>query len=202
MIFLLHGYGGTPDEFANLLAPVLESKRSYQSLSTDQKAKLARRGYQWYGFTSDDSANRERAMECASKLEAGIQKTIGNRTADLVGYSQGAMVALALALRGRVKIGRAICLCGDFGLRPSEPVFAHRVTIAIATGDPFTARHLPTENELSQNNGRVTRIRLEQSGHEIGPPALAWLKNELNIPIETKKIPMTYDTNKSSEKSD
>jgi predicted esterase len=192
MTLLFHGYGGTPDEFAAQVAPALCSDRNVQSLSTHSRALLTRHGYQWFAFTSDDGANRARADKCAAKLEGSIQAMIGAGAVDLIGFSQGAMVALALALRGRLKIGRVVCLSGDFGIGLTEPVFAERVAIAIAERDRFMARHLPVSDEVTQNGGLVRRFRLKNAGHDIGAPALAWLKNEIRSPAVERTDAWTY----------
>lgn len=175
-MILLHGRGASADDLVPLAQALLDGIRAPVALLSPQA-----RGAQWYPqrFVEPRERNQPwldsalaRVHELLSEVEAaGIAK---KRTL-LLGFSQGACLALdAAALRGE-RLGGVIALSGGLiGDRLDDDLYAidlHGTQFFLGCGDPDP--HIPRgrveeSGELLERRGGVVDVRIYPGiGHTV-----------------------------------
>lgn len=201
LILLLHGVGSGAQAMAGLGQAYARHFPQAMVVAVDAPApsELAPGGRQWFsvsGITEDTRAQRVAAampaFEDAVRHWQGVSGVHAAGTA-LVGFSQGAIMALAAALRPEPVAARIVAISGRFAQLPeqglhagatvhllhgkTDPVIPYRHTIEAATrlkelGADFTADVVPfVGHEL---HPELLALAVDKLRHHI--PARMWLK--------------------------
>ena len=155
LLVMLHGFGSHEQDLFGL-AELLDPRLHVVSL----RAPLALPwgGYAWYqlsgapGRLIPDAAGRDAALALLTDVLPGLAERCGTdaRRTYLLGFSQGAILSLALAWQGRVALAGVAALAG-------------RLDPATAVGDPSpTLAHLP----ILQVHGRADAVIPLAAAHE------------------------------------
>lgn len=167
VILALHGRGAEPGTLVRRLREITGPDTAIIGLRAEEGAD------RWYGIkynepgaNSDDDVNR--AIE---RVEAALDKLPANTV--LVGFSQGACLALEVAARHRGPLGGVVAICGARIGAPSEwqdrGGLAFPVLVGCAFDDKFIARpHIDATIEWFQRAGAtVTDVSGPGDRHEI-----------------------------------
>ena len=118
VIFMLHGYGSNEEDlfsFANALPP------EYTIISFSAPYHLASFGYAWYMINFDADQNNwsdtQQAIESRDLIMQAIEEAcrvydLDARNVTLLGFSQGSILSMAVALSYPKKIRNVIALSG------------------------------------------------------------------------------------------
>ena len=118
VIFMLHGYGSNEEDlfsFANALPP------EYTIISFRSPYHLASFGYAWYMINFDADQNNwsdtQQAIESRDLIMQAIEEAcrvydLDARNVTLLGFSQGSILSMAVALSYPKKIRNVIALSG------------------------------------------------------------------------------------------
>lgn len=118
VIFMLHGYGSNEEDlfsFANALPP------EYTIISFRAPYHLASFGYAWYMINFDADQNNwsdtKQAIESRDLIMQAIEEAcrvydLDTRNVTLLGFSQGSILSMAVALSYPKKIRNVIALSG------------------------------------------------------------------------------------------
>ena len=118
VIFMLHGYGSNEEDlfsFANALPP------EYTIISFIAPYHLASFGYAWYMINFDADQNNwsdtKQAIESRDLIMQAIEEAcrvydLDTRNVTLLGFSQGSILSMAVALSYPKKIRNVIALSG------------------------------------------------------------------------------------------
>ena len=118
VIFMLHGYGSNEEDlfsFANALPP------EYNIISFRAPYHLASFGYAWYMINFDADQNNwsdtQQAIESRDLIMHAIEEAcrvydLDARNVTLLGFSQGSILSMAVALSYPKKIRNVIALSG------------------------------------------------------------------------------------------
>ena len=118
VIFMLHGYGSNEEDlfsFANALPP------EYTIISCRAPYYLASFGYAWYMINFDADQNNwsdtKQAIESRDLIMQAIEEAcrvydLDTRNITLLGFSQGSILSMAVALSYPKKIRNVIALSG------------------------------------------------------------------------------------------
>ncbi len=196
LLLLLHGIGSNEEDLFGL-APYLDER--FLVVSARAPISLGPGAYGWFNieFTSRGMmADIEQAKRSLQQLPGFIDELIKTYEADarrvyLMGFSQGAMMSLALTLTLPQKFAGAVIMSGRF---PSH-VLEGELDLDALKGKSLIVTHGLYDPVLPIEEGRVTRERLEAlaveltyreylMGHEVSMESLrdvaAWLKRELD----------------------
>jgi phospholipase/carboxylesterase len=179
VIVALHGVGSNARDMAQALAP-LEQYAQIVALDGSEPFGAASRGRQWLSVAGITEANRPgRVREALPSLLLRLDAMASDRGVArdelvLLGFSQGAIMTLALAAQG-LHQGRAIAIAG----RLAAPMISGQDRAApILLIDDAADRIMPTclSDEAAAvlaGAGRpVDRIHTSGVGHSIGPATI------------------------------
>jgi phospholipase/carboxylesterase len=184
LIVALHGVGANAEGFAATLAP-LSSVAEVIALDGDAPFDGGGGGpgdgigRQWFSVAGVTDAGRPaRIAQALPRLIARLDTIAADRGIDrqdmiLLGFSQGAMMALAL-VAGGLHSGRAIAISG----RLAAPVLpaSHRAQVLLVhdRSDPMMPLALSIEAQaaLTAAGHRVDSFWTAGLGHQIGQPTL------------------------------
>jgi predicted esterase len=121
-VVFLHGFGSTATVFQE------EWKRAgwkgnghfINGIERDEFSKR----YRWFPFTTNQENLSKYITNAASLVEKEILK-LGTDTISVVGHSQGAMIALELLLRNKIKIKHLWSFCGFLPTSLLRPLNLH-----------------------------------------------------------------------------
>ncbi len=201
LILLFHGVGSNAQSLAALGQAYAQAFPQAMVVAVDapQASELAPGGRQWFSVTGVTEENRvERVDAVLPAFEFAVrhwQERAGVDTAGtaLVGFSQGAIMALASALRPEPVAARVIAIAGRFARLPEAPLhegstlhllhgkadavmpYSHAIDGAMrlkALGTDFTADVLPfIGHELHPDLVELAVEKLQQH-----VPARLWLQ--------------------------
>ncbi len=197
LLLLLHGFGSNEQDLMSL-APYLDPR--LHILSARAIYDLGFGGYAWYplyGVPGDlraDDAARDQALEILQKFIAMLPERVGAdpRRFYLMGFSQGAIMSLGLALTMPELVAGVIASSGYL-----EPAFESLAEPAKLAGRDFLLLHgtddevIPVEGSRRANqflSGTPARVAFHEypTGHGIHPDALpvlqAWIAERLDNP--------------------
>lgn len=196
LALLLHGYGaGERDlfDFADYLDP------RFHVVSARAPLSLPWGGFAWYhlggqpGRLVPDAATRASAVELLERFVAGLPAHVGADPARvyLLGFSQGAIMSLALAARRRELVAGVVAISGylDPETLPAPAPSFDRLPILQMHGSyddviPVRAAHL-TRDALQGSSARH-EYHEYPIGHGIHPEGLQliqrWLAARLDEP--------------------
>jgi phospholipase/carboxylesterase len=140
---------------------------------------LAADGRQWFSVQGIDDANRPgRVASVLPRLVAFVQEAqaqfgLAPATTALIGFSQGAILALEAAKLDPPVVGRVIAIAGRFATIPAvaPPAVVHLVHGKDAAVVPF--RHaVEAATTIVAQGGDVTADVVPGIGHEVHPELL------------------------------
>jgi phospholipase/carboxylesterase len=196
-LLLLHGIGSNEADLFGL-APYLDERLLV--VSARAPVVMGPGSFGWFNieFTPRGmTADIEQAKKSLRQLPVFIDELIETYRADpaggvyLMGFSQGAMMTLALSLNHPERISGAVVMSGRF---PSS-VLEDRLNVEALEGKPFIVTHGIYDPVLPVEEGRAVRKSLEAlpvkltyreypMGHEVSMESLrdvsAWLTRTLD----------------------
>jgi phospholipase/carboxylesterase len=196
LLLLLHGYGANEDDLFSL-APYLDER--FLVVSPRAPISLRGMGYAWFnlGFTPQGIAIEPQEVEAARQI---LRKFIGEvieaydcdpQAVYLVGFSQGAMMSLAIALTFPGTAAAVVAMSGRILPQTVEQI-ADKDTLI---GLPILVVHGTGDSLLPISHARETKTRLAElpvdltyreydMGHEISAESLEeithWLTRQLD----------------------
>ncbi len=196
LLILLHGIGSNETDLFGL-APYLDGR--FLIASARAPISMGPGAYGWFNieFTPRGLlADIEQAKRSLSALPGFVDELVEAYGADaacvyLMGFSQGAMMSLALALTTPEKIAGAVLMSGRF----PEQALDHEPDALALEGKPFMVTHGIYDPVLPIAEGRTVRERLKAlpveltyreypMGHEVSMESLrdvtAWLSRSLD----------------------
>ena len=168
LLLLLHGVGSNEADLYGL-APYLD--RRFLVVSARAPFVLGPGSFGWFNieFTPRGLvADMAQAKESLRMLAVFIDELLETYGADssrvfLAGFSQGAMMSLALALTSPGRVKGAAVMSGRF---PAQ-VFEREPERAALRGKPFIVTHGLHDDVLPVENGRAIRAGLEALSAEV-----------------------------------
>jgi phospholipase/carboxylesterase len=202
LLLLLHGIGSNEEDLFGL-APYLDER--FLVVSARAPVALEYGGYGWFRieFTPRGmAADVEQAKQSLGMLPGfidGLVETYGadGRRVYLAGFSQGAMMSLALLLTRPEKVAGVVAMSGRL---PRQVLEQEPDTSALA-GKPVLVTHGLYDQMLPVENGRAARdylgalpveltYREYPMGHEVSAESLgdvtAWLTKALDADRGTR----------------
>ena len=196
LLILLHGIGSNEADLFGL-APYLDGR--FLIASARAPISMGPGAYGWFNieFTPRGLlADIEQAKRSLSALPGFVDELVEAYGADagcvyLMGFSQGAMMSLALALTAPERIAGAVLMSGRF----PEQALDHEPDARALEGKPFMVTHGIYDPVLPIAEGRTVRERLKAlpveltyreypMGHEVSMESLrdvtAWLSQSLD----------------------
>lgn len=201
LILLFHGVGSNAQSLAGLGQAYAQAFPQAMVVAVDapHPSELAPGGRQWFSVTGVTEENRvERVDAVLPAFEFAVRhwqerSGVGTAGTALVGFSQGAIMALAAALRPEPVAARVIAIAGRFARLPEAPLhegstlhllhgkadavmpYSHAIDGAMrlkALGTDFTADVLPfIGHELHPDLVELAVEKLQQH-----VPARLWLQ--------------------------
>lgn len=180
LILLFHGVGSTSQSMVGLgqrLAAEFPQAAVLSVPSPDMSDMGA--GRQWFsvrGITEDNRAERiAQTMPRFAETIGALQQSIGVAAAQtvLVGFSQGAIMALESIGNSEPLAGRVVAIAGRFAREPQHPPASMALHFIHGMSDPvIDHRHTVTAAEyLSRLGANVTADLIEGLGHGINAEA-------------------------------
>jgi phospholipase/carboxylesterase len=195
LLVLLHGYGSNEQDLFGL-ADELDPR--LQIVSLRAPLTLPWGGHAWYhlsgtpGRLVPDAAGRDTALDQLSALLAQLPAQFGSdpRRTYLLGFSQGAILSLALAWQGRAPLAGVAAVAGRL-----DPATAVDPAAASLAALPMLQIHGRSDTVISLSDAHAARERLapvarayqyheHAQGHTIDMTSLqvlrSWLRDRLN----------------------
>lgn len=209
LILLFHGVGSNAQSLAGLGQAYAQAFPQAMVVAVDAPypSELAPGGRQWFSVTGVTEENRvERVDAALSAFEFAVrhwQERSGVDTAGtaLVGFSQGAIMALASALRPEPVAARVVAISGRFARLPEEPLHEGS-TIHLLHGKADTvmpySHAIEGAMRLKSLGGDFTADVLPFIGHELHPDLveLAVEKLQQHVPARLWLNPGEENTEK------
>jgi len=196
LLLLLHGYGANEDDLFSL-APYLDER--FLVVSARAPVNLRGMGYAWFnlGFTPQGISVDPEEIEAARQtLHKFIGEVVEAYNCDpnavyLVGFSQGAMMSLAVALTFPGTVAAVVAMSGR-ALPQTMELITDKDTLI---GLPILVVHGTQDTVLPISHGRETKARLAElpvdltyreyeMAHEVSVESLEdvteWLKKQLD----------------------
>jgi len=185
LVLLLHGFGSSGSDMISLAPQWQDALPDTLFLAphAPQRCDMMGAGYQWWGLSGfAPSALAAGAASAAPAIDAFIDRKLaqyGLSEADLaiVGFSQGTMMALHVALRRpravAAVVGYSGMLAGTLGLSPGK-LPKPPVLLVHGTADPvvpIAALHM-SESELKRLGVDVTTHVSYGVAHTVDPVGL------------------------------
>jgi len=184
LVVALHGSGGSGAQMICALRPVCQ-KLGLICVAPDALRPLGS-GYSW---TYRD--------ESAWLIERTVRDAIAEHGADpgrviLVGFSQGANIALAMAPGGAEPFAALVPVCGHYE-PASVPASTTPPPVYLISGerDPWHGTYDAAERDLTRAGARVRKRIVPRMGHDMPgrdelERALVWALGEAPRPAESK----------------
>jgi len=197
LLLLLHGIGSNEQDLFSM-APVLDPR--FHIVSARAPIQIMEGGYAWFNieYAADGTIIPELDQAEASRLllvqfvdELVAAYGVDPRCVYLMGFSQGAMMSLSVALTRPEKVAAVVAMSGRL---PEQALLNHGPVDEIRKLEIFVS-HGTYDDLLPILHGRFCRDELEKlnvplayreypMGHEVRPEALreitAWLTSTLD----------------------
>lgn len=192
LIFLIHGYGSTAMQMKELFAPNFSADEGYElvSLEAPHICDLFPNKRQWFKLSYLESYLKKEIDLTAQNLEKRIQQFV-NKTARtclpyvIIGHSQGAMIAIRLALRGQLRPQQvlAIAVSGPFIIGEPKPAQVPEISIVHGALDMMMPLKKTRQDlaYLKEENIPIDLQVLDTMSHEIDAEALSCCKKRIEI---------------------
>lgn len=197
LFILMHGYGARPDNLRPL-AEVLRTEFPQAAVlvpAAFEPGPFA--GFQWFSLQDISESNRPERVAAAlpalvDYIRAQQQRFgIVNPDTALVGFSQGAIMALELATTHDGLVGRVLAFAGRFATLPAAAPTLTSLHLFHGEADNVVpARHSREAFErLADLQGDVTIDLASGVGHELHPALVSRAITRLTtlIPLRTWK---------------
>jgi phospholipase/carboxylesterase len=200
-IIALHGWGASAHDLIGL-APTFDGGRSLVLCPQGPLALQAgpgQVGYGWFPLTGGGEADPAEVRKGIEALQRFIDSALATYPVDprkvaLLGFSQGGVMAYALALHHPAAYAGLVALSSWLPDEmaeaiPANPELANLQTLVIhGTKDPMISIDLAHESrEALAKLGVSARYREYEMGHEINPEALreliSWLDEKVVNPV-------------------
>ena len=200
-IIALHGWGATAHDLVGL-APIFDSGRSLVLCPQGPlplQAGPGQVGYGWFPLESGrptDHAEVRKGVDAQQRFieEAVTKYPVDRRKLVILGFSQGGVMAYALALQNPAAYAGLVALSSwlpDHMAEsiPANPELANLQTLVIhGTKDPMISVDLARESrDALAKLGVPASYREYEMGHEINPEALkqliSWLDEKVVNPV-------------------
>lgn len=192
LVVLLHGYGSNGDDLISLAEEWCGDMPDTAFIAPNAFEPLPMmfaNAYQWFDLSQRDPQHYIQGMEQAipkaqAYLDAVLQAfALEDKNLSLVGFSQGAMMAISLGLNRQNDIAGVLGYSGKYIHPESLPVNA-RPEMLLIHGDhddvvPFDSLH-EAKAALQQHNVKVTTEACQGLGHSIDAKGLALGREFLN----------------------
>jgi phospholipase/carboxylesterase len=176
LILLFHGVGATPESLLPLGRRLASEfpQATVVSVAAPQACDISS-GYQWFsvqGVTETNRAERVAAIMPAFLAEVHAWQQAEDVTATataLVGFSQGAIMALEATRASPTPAGRVVAIAGRFATLPAQAASHTTLHLIHGKSDPVIPyRHtIEAAQHLIGLGGDVTADVLPFVGHEI-----------------------------------
>ena len=197
LLLLLHGVGSNEQDLFSM-TPVLDPR--FFVVSARAPIQIMEAGYGWFNieFEADGGMVPDLGQAEASRLllaqfvdELVEAYGVDPRAVYLMGFSQGAMMSLSVALTRPEKVAAVVAMSGRL---PEQALLNHGSVDEIRKLDVFVS-HGTYDDLLPVSKGRICRDQLEKlnvpltyreypMGHEVRPEALreitAWLTSTID----------------------
>ncbi|MEN9239062.1 MAG: alpha/beta fold hydrolase, partial [Thermostichus sp. DG_1_6_bins_120] len=200
LLVMLHGIGSHEEDLIQL-APYLDPRLAVVSLRAPLPLPMG--GFAWFEMTWTEAgplANIPQARTSrqllSSFLDRVVQAGIGNVACDpaqvyLLGFSQGAIMSLYLALTEPEKLAGVVamsgCLPTEVVAEAAPPESLQKLSILAVHGIQDTVLPIHHGREIRDHFSRLPlrfTYREYDMGHEVSPQSLwdiqAWLQNALD----------------------
>jgi phospholipase/carboxylesterase len=200
-IIALHGWGATAHDLVGL-APIFDGGRSLVLCPQGPlgfQAGPGQVGYGWFPLKNDGPADPAEVRKGVDALQRFIDEAlaaypIDRRKLAILGFSQGGVMAYALALHNPAAYASLIALSSWLPDQmaesiPANPDHENLQTLVIhGTKDPMISIDLARESrEALTKLGVSASYREYEMGHEINPDALqqliSWLDEKVVNPV-------------------
>jgi phospholipase/carboxylesterase len=195
LILLFHGVGSTPESMVPLGARIGREfpEASVVSVPSPDASDMGT-GFQWFsvrGITEDNRVGRiaatiPRFIHCIR----GLQEATGITPAQtvLIGFSQGAIMALEATQLDELVAGRVVSIAGRFASPPTRAPVAATLHFIHGTNDPVIAYGyaVTAAERLVQLGADVTIDIVPHLAHGISPDAIELLVGRLKGPVAAR----------------
>ena len=181
MVILIHGYGGTPDKMLQSFG-VIDTPARIVSLRGQANQ---RRGYFWFPVNVDDpdvpalAVDLRRVGGNLSREIQDLKRQYPTQGLPIVlGFSQGAMIAMELGLTVPHELGAAIVVAGYyppqlFPASPSEANGTHLYALHGTADDVLPIEHMREAiAHLRRTKYTIDYREVEGMGHAVDGPSL------------------------------
>lgn len=199
VVVFLHGYGADGADLLGLADPLAPHLRDTAFYAPDAPEPCAGNpfGRQWFGIPAFDGASEADAMAAMARSAVDLDgflaaclaaEAVQDRALVLLGFSQGAMMALHVAPRRAKSAAGVVAISGRL-IRPQDLAAQMQVKppVLLVHGDqdpvvPFSEMSLAGK-ALSANGFETYAHVMQGTGHGIAPDglqvALAFIKDRL-----------------------
>jgi phospholipase/carboxylesterase len=182
IVILLHGRGGSAEDIMSF-SRHLTNKPCYIAITANNN--------QWYPypFTNKKSLNEPYLTESLKKVQNLVdlaREHVTDENIYLLGFSQGACLALEFVSSNQIKLGGVFALSGGLIGEDSElqskVLKDTKILIGCSENDPFIPlkRVKDTERILKERNANVTLITYPGSSHNVTTNEINFVNKELN----------------------
>ena len=188
LVLLFHGVGASPRDLAPVGARIAEAHpNAYVASIAAPDASDFGAGRQWFSVRGVTEENRPaRVRETLPRFVATVQEWqkragVGRERTTLVGFSQGAIMALASSMAAQPPAARVVSLSGRFDALPERLPQGVRFHFIHGDADPVIAASYASAAaaRLRQLGGNVSHDEIPGLAHGIDARALALLLERL-----------------------
>jgi phospholipase/carboxylesterase len=179
LILLFHGVGSNAQSMAGLGRAYAQAfpRAMVVAVNSPQPSELAPGGWQWFSVQGVTEDNRvERVGAALPAFEAAVRHWQAQAGVDaagtaLVGFSQGAIMALAAALRPEPVAARVVAIGGRFARLPEQPLHV---------GATVHLLHGKADAVMPYNHAIEGALRLKALGADFTADVLPFVGHELH----------------------
>ena len=179
LILLFHGVGSTAQSMAPLGLAFAQAfpQAMVVALDSPHPSELAPGGRQWFSVTGVTDENRAERVEAAlPAFEYAVRhwqqrSGVGAAGTALVGFSQGAIMALASTLREDPVAARVIAIAGRYARLPEQ---------ALHEGSTVHLLHGKTDAVIPYNHAIEAALRLKALGVDFTADVLPFIGHEIH----------------------
>jgi phospholipase/carboxylesterase len=183
LFLLLHGVGGAPADLTALGSALADAypKALIVSVAAASKSDISNRGYQWFSVRGVTENNRaERVRDAMPAFIATVEywqrfAKVGADATAIIGFSQGAIMALEATQRDLPIAARVIAIAGRFATPPTIAPAVTTVHLFHGREDAVIAyqHSINAAERLLELGGDITAEILPNVGHEVSDGIVA-----------------------------
>ncbi len=169
LVVLLHGYGSSGDDLISLVPYLREGIPYAYWFAPNAIEPMPYSGYQWFDYVGDEVKKMQLGISHARKAILDLidkkRELLGlsNSQVCIIGFSQGGMVAIDLALSAKDRFGCSISFAGTL-ISAEEHCIQKHTPICLIHGEedqivPF--------NQLKISNEKLTALGCKVESHAI-----------------------------------